>query len=186
MKYKRIIYIIIFFLAISFIGYKLFLSINNKRTRKNALKIARQDINLAKQTIDKYYLGLENNKFADSLDSVDYSNDKTRGTDEKWLNENKNDYVIGYSNSQGGFVSFTYSIEKKQYQIYTSIRLQDKISKIEKMINEAIYLKKIDNDYKIVHISSYDTNLKYRCSSYDNMPEFVYDKGRYEAIPAND
>ncbi|WP_055665806.1 hypothetical protein [Desnuesiella massiliensis] len=186
MKYKRIIYIVISFLVIGFIGYKLFLSINNKRIRENALKIARQDMNLAKQTIDKYYLGLENSKFNDSLNSVDYSNDKTKETDQKWLNENKNDYVIGYSNSQGGFVSFTYSIEKKQYRISTSIRLQDKISKIEKMINEEIYLKKIDSDYKIVHISSYDTNLKYRCSNYDNTPEFVYDKGNYKAIKAND
>lgn len=151
-------------------------------SKKNyALEEATKDLSLIKHTVQQYYLALEQGKYNEALNCVEYVNDNTKEDDELWLTKNEGQYSIEFS-KRGNVVSHEYSPEAEQYRVITVIGVENKIDGQNKDINEAIYLKKIEGTYKIMHISSEDMKLNHRSSSRSTNWSEVYDKKKYNTI----
>jgi hypothetical protein len=168
-----------FLLSIAVITSILLLNCNSK---KMSLKDIKKDASLVYPIVQKYYQNLEKKNYADALKDVDYINDNSRKTDISWLRQNNNKYSIEFTRRAGKIVGYEYSYKANQFRVITVVTIHNNIDKINRMLNESIYLKRINDKYEIVHITSNDIELKNRCDSNTGDFSTIYDGTEYHAI----
>lgn len=172
---KRIL-LVILLLLVSF-------SFGGCNENRGILEESKKDLLSIKYTVQQYYLTLEQRKYSEALNYIEYINDDTKENDELWLSKSAGQYSIKFSKQSGNIVGYEYSPKVRQYRVITVVEVENKIDGQRKQINESIYLKKVNGNYKIMHISSEDMRLSHRGSSISTNWTEIYDKEKYITIP---